>query len=486
MSTNVKKKTDFYWLHIFIMLAFMLGFGFLPPLEPITPIGMKVLGVFIGMLYGWTTIGMAMPCLLGIILAGFFGIMANCKAVFIAAFGNDSFIFIVFVLIFVGMLDELKVVDYIANWLMTRRFLSGKPWVFSYMLLLGALIMGMVAQPFPAIFFFWNVTYKVCDVYGYKQKEPWPAFMILGVCIGAIFSMVTCPWRAFVVVLMGTFSTLSNGATVDMFSHFIYLMPISLLLLAVYLCVGKFVFRIDVEKIKNIDVDRIIADTPVATKEQKVGLIALSLFLVAVFIPAFLPAEWKLTMILNNLGTTGICILTVAILLIVRINGKTVLDFQSAASKGMSWEIFAMAFCLITFVGFLTNGATGISAFLNMYLGNALSGIHGYALMFVLVALAAILTNIANNGVVGIIIMTLGFMLAPTGGIENTTLMSMMVMYGATLGFLTPAATPYSAVAFGNKEWIEAKQIYKYGGVAFIIFIIIYGTLGYLWGNIIF
>ena len=57
------KWADWYWLHIVIMLIFMFGFRYLPAPLPVTPVGMHVLGIFIGMLYGWTTIGMAVPCI---------------------------------------------------------------------------------------------------------------------------------------------------------------------------------------------------------------------------------------------------------------------------------------------------------------------------------------------------------------------------------------------------------------------------------------
>lgn len=481
-----KKKTDFYWLHILIMFILMLGFGQLPPFDPITEIGMKVLGIFLGMLYGYTTIGMALPSLLGITFVGFSGIAANCKTVFMSAFGNDNFIFIVFVLLFVGILNQLNVVEYIANWLMTRRALSGKPWLFSYMILLGTLIMGMIAQPFPAIFFFWGVTYKVSETYGYQKKDPWPAFMIIGVSIAAIMSMCTCPWRAYVIVLLGTYSSLSGGAIVEMFPYFMYLLPITILLLAVFIAIGKFIFKIDISQLKSIDVEKIIADTPKATKEQKSGLIALFTFLMFIFAPTLLPEDWKIAILLNTLGATGICILAVAFMLIIRINGKIAIDFQKAGTEGMSWEIFAVGFCLISFVGYLTNAATGIPAFLNLYLGNLLSGFQGYFLIVAMVVIAALLTNVSNNMVVAAIIMTLGFMLAPVAGIDNTALMSVMIIYGSCFGFLTPAACPYIAVAFGNKEWVTPTQIYKYGSVTFIAFLIIFISLGFVWGNLIF
>ena len=63
MSVN---KNKLYWMHSFISLALMFGFGFLPPIEPITAMGMKVLGAFLGLLYGWMFIELGWPSLLSV------------------------------------------------------------------------------------------------------------------------------------------------------------------------------------------------------------------------------------------------------------------------------------------------------------------------------------------------------------------------------------------------------------------------------------
>ena len=45
----------------------------LSPIEPITEVGMTVLGVFIGMVYLWSTVDSIWPSLLGLLLVGFAG-----------------------------------------------------------------------------------------------------------------------------------------------------------------------------------------------------------------------------------------------------------------------------------------------------------------------------------------------------------------------------------------------------------------------------
>lgn len=43
-------------IHFLVGLAIMLVFRFIPPIEPLTAIGMQILGIFVGTLYLWTTV----------------------------------------------------------------------------------------------------------------------------------------------------------------------------------------------------------------------------------------------------------------------------------------------------------------------------------------------------------------------------------------------------------------------------------------------
>ena len=41
------KKDAMYLVHSLICLAIMFGFGQLPPMEPLTPLGMNLIGIFL-------------------------------------------------------------------------------------------------------------------------------------------------------------------------------------------------------------------------------------------------------------------------------------------------------------------------------------------------------------------------------------------------------------------------------------------------------
>lgn len=48
------------WVHACVMLALMVVFHVIPPLGVITEVGMRLIGVFLAMLYGWDDLRYAM------------------------------------------------------------------------------------------------------------------------------------------------------------------------------------------------------------------------------------------------------------------------------------------------------------------------------------------------------------------------------------------------------------------------------------------
>ena len=50
---SCKDKEIAYYAHSLISLLIMFGCGQLTPITPLTPLGMNLIGIFLGVLYGW-------------------------------------------------------------------------------------------------------------------------------------------------------------------------------------------------------------------------------------------------------------------------------------------------------------------------------------------------------------------------------------------------------------------------------------------------
>ena len=62
-------------VHLCIMAIIILGFGYLPPFSSVTPFGMKAIGCFLGIIYGWVFINMLWTALAVFILVPFTGLI---------------------------------------------------------------------------------------------------------------------------------------------------------------------------------------------------------------------------------------------------------------------------------------------------------------------------------------------------------------------------------------------------------------------------
>ena len=67
----IKVKNMSYLINSIIGIALMFGIPLIPPIEPLTKIGMQLGGIFIGLVYLWSTVDLLWPCLLGIIALAF-------------------------------------------------------------------------------------------------------------------------------------------------------------------------------------------------------------------------------------------------------------------------------------------------------------------------------------------------------------------------------------------------------------------------------
>lgn len=100
------KKKDFYSIHLVIGIGIMLLFRYLPfQLPCITPIGMEILGIFIGTLYLWTTSDPIISSILSIFLVGLSG-YSTMNEVLTSTFGNPILVQVLFLLTAINCLIE--------------------------------------------------------------------------------------------------------------------------------------------------------------------------------------------------------------------------------------------------------------------------------------------------------------------------------------------------------------------------------------------
>lgn len=104
MSSQTQKK-DLFYLHVIVYFLLTFAIGLLPPIG-VTSYGMKIIGVFLGLIYGWTFLGFVWPSLFSMVALGFTG-YDTPPNIIAAGIGHPTVLFTIFVCIFVGVLQGL-------------------------------------------------------------------------------------------------------------------------------------------------------------------------------------------------------------------------------------------------------------------------------------------------------------------------------------------------------------------------------------------
>ncbi|WP_051688332.1 SLC13 family permease [Desulfofalx alkaliphila] len=251
MTKQVSKKGFSELAKVAIYLVIVAIGWFMPPMGAITDIGMKLIFVFIAAVYAWSVSSETWPSLLTFVLIPATGVIPF-KDFITAGWGTETALFIVLMFILVKFLEEQGVSQFIAAWMLKRKFLQGHPWRMFFMILLVAYLICSLINIFVGIFLVWGVVYSISKSLGFKPYDKFPTVVIFGVAVMGALSLTAMPWGTNSIVLLAFFGNLV-GAPIDLAKYITFTVPYGLVVIAAYLLLSKFVYRLDVSGLKNMD-----------------------------------------------------------------------------------------------------------------------------------------------------------------------------------------------------------------------------------------
>ena len=484
-ATTPEKKAPLslaYYVHSLVCLCIMFGFGLLDPVEPLTPLGMRLVGVFLGVLYGWVFIEIVWPSLAGLLAMMLVGGM---KPVTLLnnSFGHPIVQMMFFIFVFCATINHYGLSRFISLWFITRKFVAGRPWLFSFTFLASIFILGALTSASPAALIGWSILYGVCEVCGYKKGDSYPTMMVFGIVFAAQIGQSMIPFKQVALTVFSAYETMS-GMGIDYAKYMLIACLICLLCALFFIVLGKYIFRPDMSKLLNLEADKLDTDGSLnLTGMQKTVLLFLFL-LVLLLAPNFLPADFFLTRFLKAIGNTGIVILLVKVMAAIKVEGKPLLNFKVMVDSGVTWGIVLLLAFVQPLSGAMAKPESGITSFLMMALDPIISG--GTPLTFALfLGLAAtLLTQVMNNGAVGVALMPIIYSYCQAANVSPELPLIMVVM-GVHFAFLTPAASASAALLHGN-EWSDSKAIWKTAPAVILMSYLVTAAITIIVGKAIF
>ena len=196
MANAVKKDRELLYIAIYFVIV-ALFFFVIPPIEPITKPGMRVLGLFFAAIFGWTASSEVWPSIFTTVLFMFTGLM-DITSMLAATWGGDIFLFMVFMFMVVAYLQYSGASKFASAWLLTRKFLIGHPWRIIGMLMVIAWLLSIFAGILAGLLITWGFIYQICGLMGYKPFSKEASAMIFGVGLVGALSLSTEIGRAHV------------------------------------------------------------------------------------------------------------------------------------------------------------------------------------------------------------------------------------------------------------------------------------------------
>ncbi len=456
-ATATKNQVISYWVKVFVVVYLMFGFGYLQPFGGISEIGMKVLGVFLGLLFGWIFVAIDWVSLLGLFALYFAGYM-TINEIFAGSFGNSTTVFIIFLFIFTDIISKSGLTDYLGNWFVSRKMVAGKPWLFTTLYLLGAGITATLTNTIVAMVVFWQIFYAIAKKLGYKPFDRYPTFMVLGITLTSAFGAALLPFKVLPILLMNSYTSLS-GETVNYGLYIAFMFTMFILMVIGYTLLGWFVLKLDTDKLKGINPDIVDTSKLVLTKKQKIVSVFLSIFILSLLVPSFFPEIAWLAKI-NGLGVAGITIFVLLLMMFVKVEGEPLYNFHETASRSIAWGVVFLAGAVVLISGAITNPETGIQPFIVDLLSPILAGHNVYLFTAIFAVIALLLANVANNLAMGIILVPISYPFISDMGISGIPIL-LLIIFCVNLPVLLPSASVNAAMMFSNEEWVNKKQMYS-------------------------
>ncbi|MBQ9021676.1 MAG: anion permease [Eggerthellaceae bacterium] len=527
MAEAAKQKKDLYFVHLAIGFVVMILFAFiLPNPEPITPIGMKVVGIFLAMVYWWSTVGALWPSILGLFLLGISGIgdvvlgaqlngvvfgesatplagavlqdgtvieginstairqnLGGSNGVWMVAVGNYTVLLVLFAMVLFGAVDEVGDTKYIAKWFLTRKIFAGRPYVFLALFYACCFALSATVMPMTALIIMWPIGVRLMEVMGIAKEDRIWKFFFVGMFLVMTLGQPFWPFIGAQLIPISAFSSMTAAMEMPMSipwgPYMLVNFVMTTLIMAIYLLGIKFIARVDVSKMKSVNPQMVEETMPLPPMNglQKAFLIMIPIYVIALLIPDFLPAN-PVSTFMKYAGPLGITAAFVLFFLIVRYEGKPMLDFREVAYHQFNWGIFFMIAAAVYAATLLSNPATGVSAWLVQVLNPILGGQPEMVFVALMFLVALIITNFANNAAMAVVLLPVVINFSTQIGI-NPIPVAMGVILMVFVAMLTPAASPHAGMMHGNKDIYKTSDILSIGFPMCFVALVAYVFIGY-------
>ncbi|MCM1148878.1 MAG: hypothetical protein NC319_02160 [Butyricicoccus sp.] len=471
MANETKRgivRSKAYYINAVIGVVLMFGIGLLPPLEPITEMGMKVLGIFIGMVYLFSACDTHWPALLAICGLSIVGYCSLGTAA-AGSLGHSVVFQSATAYIVAGALNYYGVTEHIARWILSRKALKGHPYLFIYVIYASLMLICIFTSSLAMIILYWAIFDGILKVLDYKKGDKFATSTIVGIALAFVVGGAIAPIRSWQLTLFNLWGDTVSPLSLMKFMAVSF--PGAFASMALYLLYQVKILKADFKPIQEFDVTSLANAEQMDKRQRKLLWVAVVVFFF-VFLSALLPKSFPLyDLIANKISAAGFFALGAAYVAMASVDGKeSLIKFSDVAGHCIQWPVLLMIGSTMVVASAITNESTGIMEFISQMLGGVFAGKGSWFVLIVAMLITTILTNAASNIAIGTAMVPI---LAPfiqsTG--SNAMAIGIMLIWLVNMGLILPGASAPVGLIHGNED-LTNREAYVYSCVGMLVILL--------------
>ena len=453
-----------FYTVITICFLIMILFGQLPSFGQVTVVGMRIMGIFLGCIFGWLFGYITSVSFMGLIMMGLYIPGQSISTIFPTAYGAFVLLMVFWAMIFCYGLSKCGLLSFVSQKILSMKWSTKSPWHLAVALWIASFICAaLTGQSFAVMLLMFNVYYDIAERVGAKKRSAYSAFVLVFIAVFSAISIAVMPYSSAILtpiaLMLAIDPTISYSLPLICFINLCLTLAAMIIAALVMKILMRFVLKPD---FTMENAGKLVDGSAKMDKKVKWGFVYIAVMLIIMLLPTFLPTVNPVAMFLNRVGSIGVFAVVVLFMCLTTVDGERILDLEDAMLHGgMSWTLYFMLATAMAASSLLVSADAGISATLTDALGGFMGGTSPYVIALLMLVIGLILTNCINNAIAMQLLTPIMVSLLVMTGINPACCVGLV---GVVLdhGLILPSGSPLGAFLHGNSAWMSSGQVYSY------------------------
>jgi len=457
-----------------------------PPLQNVTPVGMRTLGIFLWTVTWWVSEPIPIPAtsLASMAMLVLCGVLTVDAA--FAPWSNWVCLFLLGAFVIGHAMNLHGLTRRIAFGVASSRFVGGSPWRLLVAFGLASAAMSSVMSHVVTTMIFIAIATGMSKAFGFQQGNRYPEALFLAIAWGSNMGVVTPVAAPTNLIAIGIAQT--AGYRIGFLQWVLICLPVFAIMLVVMFLVIRYVLNPEMPDWASKQAflsDEMKKLGPLTRAEKIAGsvfVVAMILWILPDLFALALPggrrnptAAW----VIQHLDWSVTAILMAAALFLIPIDWKErkfAMTWDEAV-KGVEWGTLSLIAAALGLGTTVAHRMLGLGGFFEAAAADIVSSSGQFVFVLTVVAFTVVVGSLVSNlaiiGMVGALVPAI----APAAGVNPAALL-VCAAIAANMDFALPVGTPPSAMVFAS-GYVRIGSMVEGGTILALLSIPLVATLGF-------